>query len=37
MGFFLKTDISDDFITPTTGLDIIVVVQTSGVARRFYI
>jgi hypothetical protein len=30
MGFLLKTDISEVFISPTTGLDIIGVVLTSG-------
>ena len=33
-GFLMKIDISDVSISPTTGLDIIVVVQTSGFARR---
>ena len=33
----MKTDISDDFFSPATGLNIIVVVQTPGVARRYYI
>jgi len=30
----MKTDISDYFISPATGLDIFVVVITSGPARR---
>jgi len=33
----LKIDISEVSISPTTGLDIIVVDQTSGVARRYHI
>ena len=37
MGFLMKTDISENYISPTTGLDIIVVVLTSGLARRYYI
>jgi hypothetical protein len=32
----LKTGISDDLISPTTGLDIFVVVITSGLARRYH-
>ena len=34
MGFHMKKDISDVFISPATGLDIIMVVLTSGLARR---
>jgi len=30
----MKKDISDVFISPATGLDIIMVVLTSGLARR---
>jgi hypothetical protein len=37
MGFLLKTGIFDVFITPATGLDIILVMQTPGVARRYFI
>ena len=37
MGFLLKTGISDDFITPATGLDIIGVILTPGFARRYSI
>jgi hypothetical protein len=37
MGFLMRTVISDDFITPTKGLDIIGVVLTPGFARRYYI
>lgn len=37
MGFPMKNDISDVLITPTTGLDIIMVVLTSGLARRYHI
>ena len=37
MGSLMKTDISDDFISPTTGLDSIGVVLTPGFARRYYI
>ena len=33
----MKTYISDDFISPATGLNIIVLVKTSGWARRYHI
>jgi hypothetical protein len=37
MGFPMMNDISDVFISPATGLDSIVVVLTSGLARRYHI